>query len=190
MINDQTKQQVMDKLASLLAVANQRFGRNILMPLVVFDCHDTRGGYHQNGVLHFNPVLLNQNLAHYMDVTVVHEMAHYIQKIVFPASLEIRIRWDGKFSRRKVHGREWQSIMRLFGIREPERCHSYDVTSVRQRVYQRYPIYCGCEKNHTATLKLINKIKKGKRYSCTICGKAISLIKPLTSTPQPVEYSI
>lgn len=180
----------MSKLAELLDIANKRFGRSMPMPSVFFDCHDTRGGYHQSGTLHFNPTLLNQNLAHYMDITVVHEMAHYVQKIVFPDSLEVRLKWNGRVKRREVHGRAWQSIMRLFGIREPERCHSYDVTDVRKRVYRRYPIYCGCEKPHMATLKLVNKITSGRKYTCTICRKSISLIKPLTSAPQPIEYSI
>jgi len=199
MINDQIRQQVADKLESLLAIANQRFGRNLLMPVVYYDCHTRMGGYHQNGTLHFNPTLLNQNLAHYMDNTVVHEMAHYVQLMVYPESLTrqyVGFRWrnggtKNVYSRRKVHGREWQFIMRLFGIRDPERCHHYDTSSVPvRRVYQRFPLYCGCENPHTATLKLINKIKKGKKYSCMICGKSISLIKPLTSIPQPVEYSI
>jgi len=160
------------------------------MPEIRWDCHDSRSGYHQNGVLHFNPTLLAQNPTDYINITVTHEMAHYVQKIVYPQSLERRIVCRGSRlvrSRRKVHGQEWKFIMRLFGISNPTLYHEYNVENVpKRRVFKRVPVYCNCSV-YQVTNKIISNLKSGHTYTCKFCKSKVSLTKPLTSTEVPVS---
>ena len=183
------KQQIADKVAELVRVANQRYAKAMLPPPIYYDCNDTKGGYHKAGALHFNSILAAQNFDHYLTVTVSHETAHYVQWIVYPDSLTRKVVYRGYspvYSRRKVHGREWQSIMRLFGIRDPERCHNYDVASVQKRVFKKTPVYCACSV-HQVTNKIIAKLNAGRTFTCKDCKTKISLVNPLTSKEVPVS---
>ncbi len=182
MLTDQQKQQITDKLSSLLAIANARFKTAILMPEVFYDCNNTSGGYHKDGTLHFNPVLTVQNFEDYLNTTVPHEMAHYIQWHVYRGSLTRQITYGRGYravlTRRKVHGREWQSIMRLFGIHNPKRCHNYDVTDVKKkRNIKKFPVYCSCQV-HQVTARFIVKLTMGKKYKCLVCRSPVSLTNP------------
>jgi SprT protein len=98
--------------------------------------------------------------------------------------VQYRVNFLGNGERSKPHGREWKYIMRVFGV-IPKRTHNYDVTNTTQRIFRKFPVYCGCSV-HEVTLKLINKIKNGKKYKCLKCKDRISLEKPLTSQLQSV----
>jgi predicted SprT family Zn-dependent metalloprotease len=182
MITAEMKQQVFDKVSALVKIASNRYNNFMLLPTIYFDCVGTRGGYQKRNELHFNPELLVQNFERYLNTTVPHETAHYVQWIVFPNSLNNGVR-------RQIHGREWKSIMYLFGIKNPERCHSYDITNVKRRVFKRTPVYCSCSV-HEVTNHVINKLQQGKSFSCLKCKSKISLTNPLTSMTESVSYSI
>lgn len=69
----------------------------------------------------FNIKLAVQNPDEYYDQIVPHEVAHHIQSILFPKSLQ---KLGG-------HGKEWKSIMRnVFGL-SPDRYHQLDTTDVK-----------------------------------------------------------
>jgi SprT protein len=179
-MNSGIKSRVLEKVSELISVANHRLNTSLELPVVFFDCVGTKGGYHRNGVLYFNPVLLAENVEHYLSQTVPHEVAHYVQKKVYPRSLESSV-----FHNRRVHGREWQSIMYLFGV-EPSRTHNYDVTNSRRRIFKKIPLYCECTEVQTyVTLKIVNKMNAGTVYRCRRCNERVSLTKPLTPEQIP-----
>lgn len=174
MLDSEFQQAVVNKLKSLREIASARFQRDIPFPVIYFDCVGTRGGYHKSGTLHFNMVLLRENYEKYIESTVPHEMAHFVQWLVYPYSLE---RKYGK--NRKVHGVEWKSIMNLFGVK-PERTHNYDVTNARQRTRKKFPVYCKCSTPKLVTITLIRRLELGKCYRCIICNTKVSKV-PLQS---------
>jgi len=175
------QQKVNEVINQLLAKANVRFGREFQPPSVFYDVKNRDGGYHKNGQLHFNPILLLENVEHFLSTTVGHELAHYIQRQVYPQSL------SKKGQRRRVHGWEWQTIMSLFGI-SANRCHCYDVSSIPiiRRRHERFPVYCKC-KTYKVTKRIINRMQKGTTYKCRICKGRISLSPPNPLTPLTVE---
>ena len=182
MISEHLRFQVFSRILSLLNIAKNRFNRDFAEPKVYFDVSGERGGFHLNGTLHFNPELLLQNTDHFIHQVVGHEVAHYVQKIVFPNSLESQY---GR--RRKVHGREWQHIMRGFGL-TPDRCHHYDTSElVNKRQVTRVPVYCNCETPNRVSLTIIHRIQQNKRsYCCLTCHQKVSL----TPKTIAVDYCI
>lgn len=189
MLNDQQKQQIAEKVGTLIKLANERYGKPMLPPTILFDCNTSAGGYTLRDTLHFNPTIAFSNFDLYMETTVPHETAHYVQDQVFPSigcRFKITVFGGMVKKRRSIHGREWQSIMRFFGIRNPKRCHTYDVSNVPgRRVFKRTPVYCSCSV-HQVTNKIISKMQQGRTYSCNLCHTRISLSKPLTAAVQSV----
>ena len=108
--------------------------------------------------LRFNPVLWSENKDTY-DHTVVHEVAHYVQKEMYPYS--------------KPHGPEWKSVMTRLGA-NPKISHSYNIRSTQKRTF----IYsCGCS-NHDLTIIRHNKCqKKGVVYTCNKCKGDLKFVK-------------
>jgi SprT protein len=175
-----------EAVSRYVKLAAERYKKNLVMPLVHFDVHDSRGGYHQAGAVHYNPTLAAQNFTDYMETTVPHEAAHYIQWQVFPSSLMTTM----FRKRRKIHGREWQSVMRLLGA-NPARCHHYDVSAVpMRRKFKRFPVYCKCPQPHQVTVKIINKLQAGKKYTCYVCHSQVFLTNQLTPANSVVSFEI
>lgn len=114
--------------------------------------------------LRFNPVMWNDNKDTY-DQTVVHEVAHYIQKEIYPMS--------------KPHGPEWKSVMSNLGA-NPKRCHSMNTRSTQKRTF----VYsCSCS-DHDLTIVRHNKCqKKGTVYTCKKCSGDLKFKKEIWFNP-------
>lgn len=174
MISSDLKNCVLVKVKFLVNTANCHYSKTVAFPSVFFDCCGVKSGFHKTGTIHFNPVLLQENTDRFVETTVPHEVAHYIQWCIYPHSL------NNGLQNRRIHGNEWRSIMRLFGA-PPNRTHIYDVSNVRRRVFQRFPVNCGCSQvQRHVTLKIVNKMNKGWSYRCRSCKMEISLTDPLT----------
>lgn len=63
--------------------------------------------------IRFNLSLMLKNKEDFINVTVAHEVAHYIVEVIDPTS--------------KPHGATWKSIMKLFGIMNPKIYHDYEL---------------------------------------------------------------
>jgi SprT protein len=132
-------------------------------PEVRYDVRGKTAGYANSTR---NRIRLNAELLiRYKDVfinrTVVHEVAHIIAYWVFGPKI-------------RPHGNEWKRVMRLLGIANPTRCHSYEVTPARKT--RTVKAACDCR---TIDLGIIRarRIKKGCRYSCRKCSGKIRLIR-------------
>ncbi len=174
-ITDVIRKRIADKIEVLRQQAVRKYEIDIPTPIIHFDLKGTRGGVHRSGHLHFNPVLLMENVETYINQTVPHEMAHHVQLLVYPESLTRM----GFKKNRKVHGDDWKEIMRLFGV-PANRCHSYDTSSVKRRHFVRHPAYCQCNTPHSITMKLVNKIQAGRIFRCKTCKGVVSLNKQTT----------
>jgi len=101
-------------------VINKRFGTSMRVPVVTFGVRGTTAGiaYYSRHLVDLNMQLYLENPSYFFNQTIPHEVAHL-------ASVHIHgLKGAG-------HGREWKVIMGLIG-REPKRCHSLNVSSVRR----------------------------------------------------------
>ncbi len=159
---------VYHRLGMLLAVAAHHFGWKVLPGLEVsFDLKGQAAGQMQLRSkqirIRFNPVLMAQNYEHFINVAVGHELAHAVAALVFGPKI-------------KPHGREWQSIMVMFGL-EADRCHDYDLSQVRVRRLQRFRYRCAC-REHELTVIRHRRILSGERsYHCRSCGQKLTLVE-------------
>ena len=106
----------------------------------------------------FNIGMLLENHEDYLKTTIPHEVAHsVIGQVCGPNA--------------PGHGREWRSVMHLFGC-TPDRCHNYDVTNHTQerkpRSRYRYKCYCreGCLVGATVDKRIQRQVKV---YRCRKC---------------------
>ena len=109
-------------------------------------------------VLRYNPVLLRENPRRFIQQTVAHEVAHLVARRIHG-------------SRIRPHGREWQAVMREFGV-EPRRCHDFDTTRSTLRRLRRFRYHCDCSEHQITTIRH-NRVLAGQRYLCRRCGEAL-----------------
>lgn len=117
-------------------------------------------------VVRYNEVLLAENREHFINQTIPHEVAHVVVMSLY-----------GRKAR--PHGREWRSVMGLFGA-EPARCHQYDTSRSVARHHVRYPYRCGC-REHQLTAIRRRRMAAGQQYYCRGCGE------PLQPVDHPLE---
>ena len=97
----------------------------------------------------------------FMQTTVPHEVAHVLA-------------WQ-KFQIRD-HSGDWYYTMRLLGVENPARYHSYEVADLKGRQMRKFPYVCHCREHSISTIKH-NRIQRGFRYRCTACQ---SFLEPKT----------
>lgn len=85
--------------------------------------------------------------------TVIHEMAHVLCFHLYP-NMKI------------YHGAEWLEIMGKFGYKDASK---YTTVKIPEKFQpKRFSVKCGC-REHQVTIKIINQMKKGITYRCSVC---------------------
>lgn len=76
------------------------------------------------------------------------------------------------------HGTQWAATMRFLGL-HPHRCSPVPAEVSAQvrpaRTVRKITAICGCVSGHEITVNMSNKIARGARYRCRLCGKTIIL---------------
>jgi SprT protein len=158
---------VENRVLDLLSLLTD-LGLDIEIPKIKFDIEGRAAGQCRcccgtvcNCVLRFNSEFLRKHEEDFIRYTVAHEVAHYAVFVLYDRT-QIR-----------PHGKEWQMIMRVFGIKNPRRCHDYDSGMANPR----YPwVYrCKCQDHFLSTCRH-NKVKRGTVYGCDICKEVLRFI--------------
>jgi SprT protein len=118
-----------------------------------------------------NLVLAKENLEDYLAQTVPHEFSHYIAHTNWKKS-------GGTYKRPPSHGWEWKRIMLNVFKREPERCHSYDTTSVARKT-NRFEYTCGCMKHFLTSMRHRKLQIYSRQYRCAKCKSYLTFVKAL-----------
>ena len=155
-LEDQHKQEVIDKINYLMAIAKTKFGYTAACPSITYDLRGKTAGYawFKRNHIQLNPVLMMENFDHFINNVIGHELAHLIAYATF--------RDDG-------HGYYWRHVMMSLGL-DPNRTHRYNVSNVGNNMT--YHIYtCGCHET-LAPVRRHNNIQKGtwRYYPCEKCG--------------------
>jgi SprT protein len=148
------KARAKESLAYWVQLARERFKLALFMPTISFDLVGTTAGKAllQERHVQLNAILLTENIEHFEQDTIPHELAHLIVYHVL--------------GRSGGHGQEWKEAMLRLGI-EPKRTHNLDVTNSRttQRV-EGYICNCG---PHPVSTKMHARIRRGARAWCKKC---------------------
>ncbi len=163
---------VRDKIEATLVICRNKYGKPLPFPRLEFrQCGRVAGYYRPPNVwgkpegLTINPDYFAKHYDEQLNVTVPHEVAHYVTQQVFGDV--------------QSHGREWASVMRLIGLK-PERCHCFSLEGVKTRTVEKpYQYSCGCVTKHLVTKAKHNKcqtnlIRFNKTgYKCLRCYKPL-----------------
>jgi len=174
-VTQYVKNQVETAIHDCILMAEKTFGKGFTVPEIKYDLVGRAAGqavYDRYGkvnhTIRINPILLNENPQYIILQTVPHEMAHVVVS-AFYEDRGIQVR---------VHGHEWQRVMRLFGL-EPNRCHSLDTSSIRAlRKQSEYHFNCGCVgKVYKLSKNKYTRHLNGVTYRCLVCKSPIRFDK-------------
>lgn len=142
----------------------ERAGQLLALPLapvpVLFDLSGaTAGMFCARGKacwIRFNPWIFAKHFDHNLQVTVPHEVAHYV------------VHCQRHRRRVRPHGPEWQRVMRGFGL-PPEVTCKLDLTGVPVRRQQRHPYRCACRDHEVSSVRHKRMLEGRARYLCRYC---------------------
>lgn len=156
-VSAELKSLVEAEVRRCIDIAEAKYDRTFKMPKITYKKRGTTAGTANDNTytINLNAVLLIENGIKFIDGrvgrgTVTHEFAHLVDGIVNPETRETGLRQDryGNIRRgkRNVHGTPWKNVMRLFGVRNPTRCHDYDVSNsrVKKASGKKHVWACGC----------------------------------------------
>lgn len=128
-------------------------------------CHSTQFG--TTFTLEFNRQIIEREGIEEFENTITHEIAHAIQKIIYPRA-------------KQAHGPEFKKIHIVLGGNGKTH-HSYDVKGLRKRAIQRHVYICGCTSHKVAT-PTHNKIQKtnGAGFLCKLCRGELTYKESIT----------
>lgn len=162
-LSNPLQQQIVEKVETDFKIAEQYFCRQFPRPSVHFSLRGKSAGtaHLQLNKLRFNPVLLTENPAIFINEVVPHEISHLLCFHLF-----------GKV---KPHGKEWQSVMlSTFNI-TPKTTHQLNTQSVGG---QQFDYFCGCG-NVQLSIRRHNKIVRGQtQYRCRRCKQTLTPFIP------------
>jgi len=147
----------------LLRRAEQGFACRMPVPAFRFDLRGRAAGQARiapgrTSELRYNVDLLLAHPAEFLAQTVPHEVAHLVAYQVFGRAI-------------RPHGREWRSVMELFGV-PARRCHDYPMEDLPTRRLKRYAYHCACSTHALSSIRH-NRWRRGQRYVCRTCGQPL-----------------
>ncbi len=152
----------------LIQHAESGFHLAVPTPEIRFDLRGKAAGmviFSNTGtVVRYNPKLLEENGASFVDQTVPHEVAHLIARALHGRRI-------------RPHGPEWKLIMAFFGV-PSHRCHNFSTASTRDRRMRYFAYRCGCRDHRLSAIRH-NRCRSGVTYLCRSCGT------PLVATTTP-----
>lgn len=172
LVPDEIKKFAEENIKRALSIGNRKLNITIPFEGVQFFKKSRTAGYVYpmiDNVVYLNLELLKQNMDHFANDTIPHEVAH-----LFASKLKIKknLPEDG------AHGKTWKMVMRkVYGLK-PTRCHSLDTTGVGKYVAQ-FRYICNCKKHDFSSIRH-NKVQKGERmYRCNECKSTLTFLSKI-----------
>lgn len=164
-IADPERQRVVARTAFYIERARVLFEREFDMIPVLFNLRGRSAGMYvvKGGqrCIRYNPHIFASDFDMGLQITVPHEVAHYITDCLFGLR-HIR-----------PHGEEWQRVMQAFGIAQPRATGRYDLSGIPQRRYRRFSYHCDCREHQLSSIRH-NKVQNSRaRYYCRYCGTTL-----------------
>jgi SprT protein len=154
-VPEHTKNRVEQIITNCLLTLQARFPNTPLnRPVVAYDLKGHHAGWAlPDGTIRLNTDLLLSETEDMLATTLPHEIAHVVQRQIYPRS--------------KSHGLEWRRLMGYLGV-PADRCHQYETIAARKKSTP-YTYYCDCQE-HKVTVTLHRRMLQGRTYRCRRCG--------------------
>lgn len=152
------RMQVQRQLQRDLDKANQFFQKHFTPPTVSYSVRGVKAGvaYLQRNEIRFNPTLLAENGAAFIQQVVPHELAHIL---VYQ-----------QFGLVQPHGKEWKMMMeQVLGV-PAETYHCFDTTNVQGKTFE---YVCDCQTHQLSTRRHNAIVRDGRSYICKKCKKVL-----------------
>ena len=107
----------------------------------------------------FNQVIAAKQFQDFLDRTVPHEVAHYID---FMNNGSKQRMFAG--GRRNMHGKHFKAVMQSLGAQDVSTYHSYDTGARRKQ--RRWEYKCSCYTWKISTI-IHNRVQKGEHRQCS-----------------------
>jgi SprT protein len=159
--------EIKEKVEKCIAIAEKFFNTSFIRPQsIIFKRNGTTAGWSNYGkkTLMFQLDLAENNSDHFLNQTVPHEVAHYVQRAVYGYGV-------------KPHGREWKYIMLSVFKIQPDRCHQYDTSVTKKRKVAKFTYTCGCRTHQVSAVKHNRMLLNKARYICNRCEGSIRLVQ-------------
>ena len=174
-LNLKQQAEVIVETERFIALAGKLFNKSFLNIPVLFDLKGRTVGMYkrtaQKSVIRYNAEIFAKYFDDNLQVTVPHEVAHYIVDAQYSRGFINRIRRTRNGIR--PHGVEWQLVMKYFGA-DASRLANYNLDGIKQRNYRTIPYACSCQ-IHELGIRRHNKIIKHQaRYYCQQCGEGLT----------------
>jgi SprT protein len=149
---------IIDTVEKYVNIANEFYRISLKIPLISFKLRGRVAGKASGYWVKYNLYFFKANREDFLNSTVPHEVAHYVQKNLFRYS--------------SPHGIEWKRIMHLFGC-PPIRCHSYDLNVLpKRKSHEKFLVYCNCGVLKVGKTVYV-RFKNGTQYKCRTCKSKI-----------------
>ena len=114
--------------------------------------------------IRYNPWIFAKYYEENLNVTVPHEVAHYLVDCIYG------------LSKVRPHGVEWKELMDSFGVSN-QVTTTFDLEGIPIRRQQQFDYRCGC-KDHKLGIRRHNKILRGEAdYRCRYCSEILAYIE-------------
>lgn len=167
LLNHSQIAQVEEQTAYYIALANQHLHLNLSKIKIDFDLKGRTSGMFvvtANLVrIRYNQIIFSQYFEDALVNTVAHEAAHYVVYSI----------WGIK--KVKPHGKEWQQVMALFGVKA-EVTSNYDVKDLPLHRQKQFEYSCGCMNHQLSTTRHNKVLKKKAVYKCRKCSQALNML--------------
>lgn len=154
-LSSQYKTQIQEQVVSCYQLAQDYFSRPFTLPEILFSQRGKIAGSArlQTNQLNFNPVLLEDNLPHFIQSVVPHEISHLLVYELY--------------GRVRPHGTEWQAIMRNVFNQPATTRHKMDVSKVEGKTFN---YRCACSTVALSIRRHNKVIRHQQQYRCRKCG--------------------
>lgn len=163
-INQRQMLQVIESTNDYLQLAAELFATSFAHIPVYFDLRGRAAGMYTvragAAKIRYNPYIFAKYFSSSLHTTVPHEVAHYVT--------------DQLYGLRNIrpHGREWQQVMRAFGV-APRATGNYDLSGIPVRRQRRFSYRCACREHQLSCVRHNKVQRKQMRYLCQLCGTQI-----------------
>lgn len=149
------KDRIAEKVVECIYLASSKLNCPFPIPVLEYDLVGVTAGraFHNSWKIKFNLELAKLNFENFLNSTIPHEVAHLVEFRKFCTH---------------GHGPNWKYVMsHVFGL-IPKRCHNYDTSTVKTKLYDTYLYVCSC-KDYKIKTGIHRKIQMGRLYRCRIC---------------------
>ncbi|MDX9740636.1 MAG: SprT-like domain-containing protein [Gammaproteobacteria bacterium] len=152
-------------------MAAAAYGRKFPALPVLFDLRGRMAGMYrvcgEHRIIRYNPWLFAKYPGDGIEVTVPHEVAHYVTDLLHG------------FHRIRPHGREWCEVMRLFGV-DPSGAmrHRLDLSGIPLRRQRRHLYRCECRTHQLSGVRHGRVQRETAKYVCRRCGTDLEHVPP------------